>query len=78
MIDKRFGRDSAERQADAASPRPGETLHADNAASTWPANYAPPRLKKFGTLTELTLSGTASGNFETNILTRKFRPKPKS
>lgn len=78
MIDKRFGRDSAKEQTDAESPPAKETSHDGQAASMWPTTYATPRLKKFGTLTELTLSGTASGNFETNILTRKFRPKPKS
>lgn len=43
-----------------------------------PPTYATPRLERFGTLTELTLSGTTTGNFETNVLTKKYRPKPKS
>lgn len=77
MIDKRFGRDTAKEQLDAETPRTSETSH-DGPSALWPATYTTPRLKKFGTLTELTLSGTASGNFETNILTRKFKPKPKS
>ena len=49
-----------------------------SSAEAWPVRYSTPRLKKFGTLTELTLSGTASGNFETNLLTKKYKPKPKS
>ena len=61
-------------RGDASSP----ASSASPAALVWPASYSTPRLQKFGTLTELTLSGAATGNFETNLLTQKFRPKPKS
>jgi hypothetical protein len=43
-----------------------------------PPTYTTPRLERFGTLTELTLSGTTTGAFETNALTKKYRPKPTS
>lgn len=51
---------------------------AQDASEGWPAVYATPELKRFGTLTELTLSGTKSGSFETGVLTAKYKPKPKS
>lgn len=76
MSDERFGRvDPAGTKSvpnSLQSPGPQKT------DGTWPEYYSTPRLDTFGTLTQLTLSGTATGNFETNALTRKFRPKPKS
>lgn len=59
------------------APSPASAPQQGHSAS-WPETYAPPRLKKFGTLTQLTLSGTASGSFEVNLLTKKYKPKPKS
>lgn len=70
MTGKHFGpAESSVTSRDAAS---------DTSPETWPEVYATPQLKRFGTLTELTLSGTKSGNFETNVLTAKYKPKPKS
>jgi hypothetical protein len=78
MSDERFGRvdptgtQSVPDSLESGSSGPQIT------GGTWPECYSSPRLDTFGTLTQLTLSGTATGNFETNVLTRKYRPKPTS
>lgn len=64
------------------SPHPGSGNTAASAAPSsalvWPESYSTPRLQRFGTLTELTLSGTQDGIVENNIFTQKYRPKLKS
>lgn len=70
MTDNQFGPDNPN-----AAPGNGEM---ESGSTAWPETYSAPRLRKFGTLTQLTLSGTQSGNFEMNLLTKKYKPKPKS
>jgi hypothetical protein len=68
-----------DKQSGTGNPSPSqEPATLEPPTSTWPETYSTPRLKKFGTLTQLTLSGTQSGNFEINLLTKKYKPKPKS
>jgi hypothetical protein len=68
-----------DKQSGPGNPAPlQESAPQQSQSAAWPEAYSTPRLKKFGTLTQLTLSGTASGNFEMNLLTKKYKPKPKS